>query len=572
MDYIKLHNTKSCFQYNNNTESFMLQNSKNTLAPKDQFIKAKMPNSITRKLISFGNSLSNDPVIKEFYKIIAKIETVKASISLINWKETITSGSVKNSYKAKQLLLQRKDKLINSDELATVLLTLSENKYQSIMDKEDKELYKIWSEIVYPKEINNSALELSNEEVRLINNAQKKWEECKENNDFESYKETLNAVFKYKVSLAEADKKHQNIYDSLLDNYDIGLTTLELDKSFDKMKSSILPIVKDIETKKLQYPNKYKYEFLNRKIESKKLLPLITKILTDMGYKFDQGELGRTEHPITYIISSPNDVRISIRKMPELITVKEAVEVITDAVHECGHALIYQYADNHLNKTGLISPTKTVSEAQARLWEIMIAKSKPFWNNYFKQLQKIYPEELNTVKVDDFYKAINNTNISPVRLNADELTYNLHIILRYEIEKEILKDKDQISSKIDNLPLMWNKKSKKYLYTTPKNDKEGVLQDVHWSYAHIGYFPSYTIGNMVAAQLFDEIHKSIPEIDKEIEKGNLKPVLNWLTENVNKNGGRESYKDLLNRLTNKNLQPDIYIDYLKEKYSEIFNI
>lgn len=536
----------------------------------DGFHAFQRSETLVKSILSFGSSLSNDPLIKDFYQQVARIEAIQSIISLINWKETTKPGSVKNSYDLKQDLLVKRSAIINSDHFGETLLELSEPASQAKFDKEDLDLYKKWSQAVFPEQKAPSSFKLTNEMVFIINNARKTWAQAKADNNFEHFKETLKTVFQYNINTIEEDKNQKSIYNGLLQFHDSDMNEKEMEKTFKTLKTSIVPLVKKIQTK--QAKEKEDFSFLNTPVKADKILPLINQILTDIGYDFKKGGLNKTDHPITMNICPPTDVRISIKKTPDTITLKEAIELITDAVHECGHALIYQNANDHLRKTGLIEPTKAVSEAQARLWEIMVSTSKPFWNNYYDKLQEIYPEAIKNITLDDFYKGINKVNISPIRLQADELTYNLHIMMRYEIEKEMINNRNNLSEVIDHLPETWNTKSEQYLGVRPKNDAEGVLQDTHWAYGLIGYFPSYTIGNIVAAQLFDAIKKDIPQLETQISQGNFKPMLNWLTNNLNKDGGRESYNSVLKRVTGKELQPQHFINYLTTKYSDIYDL
>lgn len=536
----------------------------------DSFYNSQKKKTLVKSILSFGSSFSNDPLIKDFYQQVAKIEAIQSIISLINWKETIKPDSVKNSYDVKQDLLVKKNAIIKSDHFGETLLELSESDAQSKMDREDLYLFEKWSEVVFPEQKAPTSIKLTKAMVPIINNARKTWAQAKENNDFEAFKETLKTVFQYHISTIEENKNQKSIYNGLLQKHDSDMNIKEMDKTFETLKASIVPLVKEIQAK--QAKENEDYPFLNMPVKADKILPLINQMLTDIGFDFKKGELGKTDHPITTQICPPTDVRISIRKTPDTITLKEVIELITDAVHECGHALIYQNASDHLKKTGLIAPTKSVSEAQARLWEIMVSKSKPFWTNYYNKLQDIYPEALKEVSLDDFYKGINKVNISPVRLLADELTYNLHILMRYEIEKEMINNRENLCEVIDQLPETWNTKSEEYLGIKPKNDSEGVLQDTHWAYGLIGYFPSYTVGNIIAAQLFEAIKKDIPQLETQISQGNFKPMLNWLTQNINKDGGRESYNTVLKRVTGEKLQPRHFTNYLKTKYSDIYDL
>jgi carboxypeptidase Taq len=207
-----------------------------------------------------------------------------------------------------------------------------------------------------------------------------------------------------------------------------------------------------------------------------------------------------------------------------------------------------------------------VHESQSRLWENLVGRSREFWNRYYPHAQKAYPKQLSAVPQEEFYRAINRVTPSFIRVEADEVTYNLHIILRYEMEQALLNKRVSVN----DAPALWNEKVKTYLGIVPPTDREGILQDVHWAFGGFGYFPTYTLGNVLAAQLFESAEKAIPNMRAGFEKGEFAPLLEWLRVNVHQHGRRHLPRDLVKKATGKALSTDAYLKYLTEKFSAIY--
>lgn len=534
-----------------------------------------------KKLSFLGSTPAHQEVLDKFHKHVAKIEGISAVLTLYRLrKETGQENQRLTPEKRaaiKENLQNRYNELIKSDDFCEMLLTLSDNEVFSQLDKTDQMMVKLWTGVYDEATATNKTesqterYKITQEDVDLILKANPLWIEARQKNDFSIFVPALEAVIKYITNQATASAGDVP-YDKCLQKYEKGMNINQLDDLFKNLRAQIVPIVKQINDIKLEKPEDNQFDFLDKPIKADRMMKFIKTVLTDMGYNFKHGGIYKTEHPVTFPICAPTNVAITIRKTPEEITFAEACDLITDAMHEGGHALLYQGADKRLRKTGMIKPSQAVGEAQARLWEVVIGKGKPFWEHYYPLLQKDFPDVLGDVSLDKFYKAINNVQASPVRVTADELTYNLHIMLRYELEKELMEGKKNLAETIASLPDNWNSKFQEYIGIKPKDNKEGVLQDVHWSYRYVGYFPTYTIGNMLAVMLYDEAKKEIPGLEDKIKQGNLKPLTEWLTKNIYKDGSRESYNELSQRLLGKKVDATDFVDYLKRKFSDIYHL
>jgi carboxypeptidase Taq len=238
-------------------------------------------------------------------------------------------------------------------------------------------------------------------------------------------------------------------------------------------------------------------------------------------------------------------------------------------MHEAGHALYEQGINPDYARTPLGGGTSMgVHESQSRLWENLVGRSRPFWLHYYLKLQEAFPETLGGLHLETFYRAINVLEPSLIRVEADEATYNLHILLRFELEVALFEG----TLSVADLPAAWNARTEEYLGVTPKNDAEGVLQDVHWSNGLFGYFPTYTIGNVLSVQFFDEAIKAHPEIPDQMKKGEFSTLLSWLRESIHRHGSRYYPDELVERVTGRPLDTAPYLRYLKSKFGELYGL
>ena len=281
-----------------------------------------------------------------------------------------------------------------------------------------------------------------------------------------------------------------------------------------------------------------------------------------MGYDFEAGRLDETIHPFAIGIN-PNDVRVTTR-----YDEYDFRTAVFGTIHEGGHALYEQNIDPDLYQTVLASGASMgIHESQSLFWENFVGRSHSFWESHFNLFKKYAPESFQSLEFESFYRAINDVKPSMIRIEADELTYSLHIIIRYELEKELIDGDLQVK----DLPEAWNAKMEAYLGIRPENDFEGLLQDIHWAAGDIGYFPTYALGYMYAAQIFDAIKTDI-NFDQMIRFGDFEPIKAWLTEKIHRHGKMKQPLELIEEVTGEGLNPDHLIQYLTNKYTEIYQL
>jgi len=385
------------------------------------------------------------------------------------------------------------------------------------------------------------------------------WVKAKAQSDFVQFQPILHKIYQLQRDLANCLGYEDHVYDALLDQYEPGMKTALLRNLFADLKQKLVPLVRAIS----ENLHRVDDAVLHRTYDARKQWDFGVEALKQFGYDLDRGRQDKSVHPFTTSFSI-NDVRITTRIDENFLP-----SALFGTLHECGHGLYEQGVSQTLERTPLGSGASLgIHESQSRLWENLVGRSRGFWKIFFPRLQSAFAESLSDISFDGFYRAINRVQPSLIRVEADEVTYNLHVLLRFELEVEVLTDQ----VKVADLPEAWNSKMKSYLGVAPPNDSQGVLQDVHWSNGLIGYFPTYTLGNLVSVQLFDAAQKERPIIVEQLEKGEFSELLAWLRERVHQFGRKLLPTELVERATGNPLQAGLYVDYLKSKYGEIYGI
>jgi carboxypeptidase Taq len=396
------------------------------------------------------------------------------------------------------------------------------------------------------------------ERARVCALAQTAWEEAKNRNDFAAFRPHLDAVLKVTRETARAIGGNKNLYDALLDEYEPGMTEAELKVTFADLRDRLVPLLDKIRGAS----KKPSQEPVTRHFPLAAQEAFGRKIIADMGYDMGAGRLDISAHPFTN--GTFGDVRITTRYSETFLNM-----ALFGTMHEAGHALYEQGLDpkRYRDPAGAFC-SMGIHESQSRFWENMIGRSRPFWRHYYPALRSAFPGVLDDVSEDAFYGAVNVVQPSLIRVEADEVTYNLHIILRFELESDLLGGRLEAK----DLPAAWNDKMKSFLGIAPPTDREGVLQDVHWSAGLIGYFPTYALGNLYAAQFAEVLRKELPELDAKVAAGELGGIKAWLNENIHICGRRYLAQDLCRRITGKPLSADAAMRYLTAKFSEVYGL
>jgi len=395
------------------------------------------------------------------------------------------------------------------------------------------------------------------EQAQVSAQAYAAWEQAREESSFEHFCPHLERVIDVMRRIAEALGCEGNLYDALLDQYEPEMKSSEIAKVFAELKAGLLPLVEAIRHKGRPVDSSVLHQHYSDAAQWDFGLTL----LRDMGFDTKRGRQDRSAHPFTTAFS-PYDVRTTTRIKPH--TLKTG---LFGTVHEGGHALYDQGIRADLARTPLFNGAScSIHESQSRLWENIVARSRGFWSHYLPRLKSAFPQQLAGVSLDDFYRAINKVEPSLIRVEADEVTYCLHIFLRFELEQDLLEQRLAVS----DLPEAWNAKMESYLGVKPPDDAHGVLQDVHWADCLLGYFPSYALGSLLAVQFYARAIEDIPTLLEEIARGHLSPLHEWLRENIHQHGRKFTPTELVERVTGGPMSAAPFLAYLDDKYREIY--
>jgi carboxypeptidase Taq len=382
------------------------------------------------------------------------------------------------------------------------------------------------------------------------------WLQARKENSFGIFRQPLAAILALKKEEAELLGYEKHPYNALMNDYDRGLTVAKVDQVFSSLKPQLLSLIQKV-TDQPQVDD----SFMFGHFEKDKQWALGMEILRRMNFSFDAGRQDISEHPFTINFNS-NDVRVTTR-----IDEKDFANMLWSCIHEGGHALYEQGLPSEQYGLPLGEYCSlSIHESQSRLWENCIGRGKPFWEHNYSLLQQYFPQQFDHISPDHFYRAINKVQPSLIRTEADELTYHFHVMIRYNIEKHLLDG----TIGVKDIPATWNELYKSYLGVVVPDDKRGCLQDVHWSHGSFGYFATYSIGSLYAAQLYAAILQQNPSIEAGIRNGNHQPLLTWLQQHIYRFGRYYTSGELCKEATGEELNSHYFNQYASEKYAGIY--
>lgn len=394
--------------------------------------------------------------------------------------------------------------------------------------------------------------------ARVTAMAESAWEHAREKSDFKLFQPDLEKIVELRREYAGFFKPFNHVYDPLLDDFEPGLKTAEVKEIFAKLRPQQVELLKAIAAKP-----QVDDSFLHIPYSEQSQWDFGVDVVTRFGFDWNRGRQDKSVHPFTTSFGI-DDVRITTRFDKE-----RAASALFSTMHEGDHALYEQGFAPSLRRFALANGASiTVHESQSRMWENIVGRSRPFWKFFYPKLQAIFPSQLNGISEEKFYKGINKVEPSLIRVEADEATYNLHIMLRLELEIALMEG----SLAVKDLPEAWNARMKEYLGIVPPNDSLGVLQDVHWSSGLFGYFPTYALGNLISAQIWEKVSKDIPTLESQIEKGKFDELLGWLRLNIHRHGAKFEPQVLVKRVTGSGITPEPYMRYLTKKYTDIYGL
>ena len=497
--------------------------------------------------------MNNDSLFNEYKAKMQKIADVKYASALLQWDQETYLPPKGAAFRGRQIatLSEIAHEKFTDEKFGHLLYELVNKEGLTNTEKRNVELS------LYDY---NKSKKLPSAFVRQMSEAVNKsfhaWIEARKENSFAVFQQPLHHVIELKKKEADLLGYEKHPYDALMNEYDRGLTVQTVDDLFASLKPQLLQLLYQI---KQTAP--VDDSFLHQHFDKDKQWILGLEILKRMHFNFDAGRQDISEHPFTINFNN-NDVRVTTR-----INENDFSNMLWSCIHEGGHALYEQGLPEEEYGLPLGEYCSlSIHESQSRLWENCIGRGLPFWEHNYSLLLQSFPQQLKNITLEQFYKGINKVQPSLIRTEADELTYHFHVMIRYSIEKKLIEG--SIGTK--DIPALWNELYKEYLGVTVPDDKQGCLQDIHWSHGSFGYFATYSIGSLYAAQLRAAILLQNPSTEKEISSGQYQPLLNWLKQHIYKTGRYYTSEELCKAVTGEPLNCNFFIEYASKKYAGIY--
>jgi len=435
-------------------------------------------------------------------------------------------------------------------------LETGELRIMTLNDRETRQLKEIWRDYRMESLL---PTEFVSDLAKHASVSQQAWVRARKDNDFAFFEPFLSKMVEFQKEKANYFGVGSTPYDSLMDQFEPEMTSTKVAGLFGEIRDRLVPLIKNISEVK----HRVSGSILTKEYDVDAQWDFGIAMLDAIGFDKSIGRQDRSAHPFT-TSTHPTDVRTTTR-----LRENDLKSALLSTLHEGGHALYEQGlpAKEYGNPLGQ-SISLGIHESQSRLWENLVGLSPAFWRFAYPKLQAKFPDQLRNTDREKFYAAMNRVRPSLIRVEADEATYNLHIMLRFEIEKMLINE----DFPVKDLPDLWNEKMEEYLGIRPANDSEGVLQDVHWSFGAFGYFPTYTLGNLYSVQFFNQVLRDIPGLDESCARGDFSGLLEWLRKNIHSVGRGRKAEELVEELTGEPLSAGPFMDYLEAKYKGLYNL
>jgi carboxypeptidase Taq len=489
---------------------------------------------------------------------LAEIHDLRMSRSILSWDQHTKMPPKGGEIRAEQLgtLDRLSHELFISDEIGRLLEKL--RPYEEGLDRDTDEASLIRVTRRDYEKAKRVTPELRAELTRAGAMALPAWIEAREKSDFSIFLPYLKRNIELQHEYVACFEDYGSAYDVLLDDFDEGMKTSEVQEIFDALKRELIPFIAEIGERADRVDDSCMHGHFP--IDAQRSFAL--EVLERLGFDRESWRLDPTVHPFA-MSAALTDIRLTTRYD------ESDLNSLFAAIHEFGHGFYEAGADPALERTPLSQVNSMgLHESQSRMWENLVGRGLPFWRFFYPRLQATFPDRFGSVELDEYYRAINKVAPSLIRIEADEATYNLHIILRFELEQEILEG----DLAVEELPEAWNARMAEYLGVDVPDDAHGVLQDVHWSGGAIGYFPTYSLGNVISVQLWEHMRAENPDLDAQFEQGDFGQLSAWLRENLHRHGRKYTSKEMLERITGGPIDPGPYLRYLRAKLGEIYGL
>ncbi|MBM4423411.1 MAG: carboxypeptidase M32 [Chloroflexi bacterium] len=401
--------------------------------------------------------------------------------------------------------------------------------------------------------------DLEAEMTRAAAIATEAWIEARKQSDFAIFLPHLQKTVDLKHKYVECFDEPDHVYDILLDDFEPGMKTAEVRAVFDDLKRDLIPLIAAVNAQ----VDTVSDACLRGHFPAERQRMFCLSVIERFGFRHESWRLDPTVHPFASN-SCTTDIRITTKYVEDFLS-----PALFGSMHECGHGLYENGVSPALERTPLCRGVSLgLHESQSRMWENLVGRSRPFWKFFYPKLQAAFPEQFSAVDAETFYRAVNKVHPSLIRIEADEATYNLHIILRFELEQEIMEGKVALR----DLPEVWNARMKSYLGVDVPRDADGVLQDIHWSSGYLGYFSTYSLGNIISCQIWEKALAAMPDLYEQFERGEFMALREWLRENLHRHGRKFTPKETLQKVVGGGITLGPYIRYLKSKAREMYGV
>jgi carboxypeptidase Taq len=483
---------------------------------------------------------------------LSEIHDLRRAQELLSWDQTVFMPPMGGAVRGAQL--ETLDRIAHekfvSDAIGALLEELHPLEAGLDYDSDEASLIRVtrrdW------EKARKVPAELAAEMTRAASDGHDIWAKARQDSDFASFLPALRRNVELRRRYIECFAPYDDPYDPLLDDYEPGMKTSEVHAVFDDLKRELVPLIAEVASDEDD-------AFLRGPFDEAAQHELSLELVRRFGFTDEYYRLDRTVHPFA-ASSGTQDIRLTTRYREDDLT------SLFTAMHECGHGLYEHGISPTLERTPLChGVSSALHESQSRMWENVVGRSRPFWRWFYPRLQEAFPGALGGVELERFYRAVNRVRPSYVRVDADEATYNLHVILRFELELEIVNDRIAL----EDLPEAWNTRFKEYLGIDVPEDRLGILQDVHWSGGGFGYFPTYSLGNIVSLQIWEKVREALPELEEDFERGEFGRLHEWLRENLYSLGRKYTPQETLERITGSGIDAGPYVRYLKDKLSAL---
>ena len=490
---------------------------------------------------------STEPLLDELRRRLGEIVDLRKTNMLLFWDQRVTMPTGGSEARAEVAATVGKlvHELVVADEIGELLEELRPLEHELDYDSDDASLLRV-TRRDYEK-ARRVPPSLTAEMRRASALALAAWGPAREQSDFAALLPHLERNLELKQQYVACFPTPEETYDVLLDDYEEGMKTAEVRAIFERLKAE--------QAKLVERDDDVDDSFLHRDFPADRQREVALAAVRAFGFDEQEWRLDQTAHPFASSVG-PGDVRLTTNFRPDDLTALFAT------MHECGHVVYEHGVARELGRTPIGSGTSLgVHESQSRMWENLVGRSRPFWRHFYPTLQRAFPEQLGGVDEDTFYRAINKVQPSLIRIDADEVTYNLHIIVRFELEQELIDG----ALALADVPDAWNARIADYIGVEVPDARRGVLQDMHWAAGLIGYFPTYALGNVISGQIWERVREDLPDLDEQMERGEFAPLREWLRERLYRHGRKFTPQETVERVTGNLIDPGPYLRYLREK-------